>query len=121
MNAELKTGDVVLVDLNPSRGSEQFKQRPCVVIESEISPLKLVIVLPLTDASGKTHGRLFVSVPNSQQAGLGKPSVIDCYQIRAIDRVRIQKVLGSVDEEILDQVRVRLAAVLDIGPEHTKD
>lgn len=115
---DLKVGDVVQIDLKPSKGAEQFKERPCLVVEAEISPLKLIIVLPITDATGKTKGMLFVPIKDIEAAGLAKPSVIDCFQIRALDRIRIKKVLGHVEDDILDKVRQRLAAILDIGQEH---
>jgi mRNA interferase MazF len=118
---ELKAGHVVKVDLNPSKGAEQFKERPCVVIEADISPLKLIIILPITDASGKTKGKLFVPIQDLKKAGLGKASVVDCYQIHAVDRQRIKENLGTIGEDILDNIKQRLAAVLDIGSEHLLD
>ena len=98
---ELNDGSIVRVDLNPTRGSEQRKIRPCLVVECKASPLSLVLVMPITDAAGKRGKLLFLELDDLRRAGLDKSSVIDIYQIRAIDPIRIIKVLGAVSEEKL--------------------
>ncbi|MFO7866218.1 MAG: type II toxin-antitoxin system PemK/MazF family toxin [Candidatus Aminicenantes bacterium] len=49
MDKEIKRGDVVIVDLDPIRGSETGKTRPCVIIQSDIgnkySPVTIVAVI----------------------------------------------------------------------------
>lgn len=121
-SGELSVGDVVVVCLDPSVGMEQRKTRPCVVLESTISPLKLIIILPITDADGKTASkRIFVPIIDFSEAGLEKASVIDCFQIRAVDRSRIIKTVGAVSGGTMDSVRERLAKILDIGSEHIEE
>jgi mRNA interferase MazF len=109
-------GDVVLVALDPSKGREQQKTRPCLVV-SKTNPLGLVIVLPVTDGIGKTS-KLFVPIPDLRTAGLAKPSVVDTFQVRCLDPVRFKKSLGSVGDEVLHPVRSALAAVFAIDEEH---
>ncbi len=50
--------------------------------------------------------------------GLSKDSVIDCFQIRSISLERVAKHLGHAEPQILDDVKYRLALILDIGEEH---
>jgi len=119
----IEAGDIVRVQLNPTIGHEKQKERFCLVVEAGSSHLNLLVVLPITEDNGKRHGGLFVSITNLDHAGLSKPSVIDCYQIRAISTLRLQRynekiAIGRVGDEVLFEVRRRLASLLDIGEEH---
>jgi mRNA interferase MazF len=114
----VKCGDVVLVSLDPTIGSETKKTRPCLLIEAGRSPLNLVIALPITDNQSKRKSPIFVSIEDLPLAGLSKPSAIDCYQIRTMSVERISKRLGQVNESVMSEVKNRLAVVLDIGEEN---
>ena len=114
---KLKAGDVVYVNLDPAKGAEKNKVRPCLIVEAGTSSLPLVIVLPITEDNGR-RGRLFVQVGDYQKAGLSKPSVVDCYQIRCLDVARLETPVGEVTEDVLEKVRRTLAIILDIGEEH---
>jgi len=112
-------GDVVRVDLDPGKGKEQQKTRPALVV-SDTNPLGLVILLPITD-TGKKIGRLFVPVVDLKAAGLSKESVVDVFQIRCIDPVRLKGKLGAVDGGVMNKVRAALADVLGIDDEHVAE
>lgn len=114
----VRTGDVVLVALDPTLGSEMRKTRPCLLLEAGGSPLNLVIALPITDNTPPRSSPLFVPIADLSLAGLTKPSAVDCYQLRTVSLERIGKRLGSAGSETLDTVRSRLAVLLDIGEEH---
>lgn len=115
---KVRAGDVVLVNLDPTLGSEMRKTRPCLLIEAGGSPLSLVIALPITDNTTPRASPLFVPIADLALAGLTKPSAIDCYQLRTVSLERVARRLGSVGPEVLDTVRSRLAVLLDIGEEH---
>ena len=112
-----RPGDVVYVNLDPTKGAEKSKVRPCLVLEAGASPLPLVIVLPITEDNGR-RGRLFVPIGDYSGAGLAKPSAVDCYQIRCLDVERLDARVGEVTEDVLEKVRRTLAIILDIGKEH---
>lgn len=120
----IEVGDVVRVDLEPTKGHEKQKERYCVVVEKGNSHLNLIIILPITEDNGKRDSQFYIHIDNLKEAGLHKPSVIDCYQIRTISIERLIKnknktfKWGKVNENILFQVRQRLAWLLDIGEEH---
>lgn len=46
---KLDIGDIVNIDLNPVRGEEKNKIRPCIILQNQITPLRLVTVLPITE------------------------------------------------------------------------
>ena len=89
---EISQYEIVLVNLDPTVGSEIQKTRPCVVISpDEINHnLRTVVIAPMTtkNSSYPTH----VKVKHNNQAGW---VVFD--QIRTIDKVSIVKVLGNLN------------------------
>ena len=83
--------DIVLVRLNPTIGSEIQKTRPCIIISpDEMNVLKTVIVAPMT-----SKGFNFVFRPEIKFKG--KKGLVLLDQIRAIDKSRIVKVIGKID------------------------
>lgn len=116
----VRSGDVVLVCLDPTMGSEMKKTRPCLLVEAGNSPLNLVILLPIKDNSLGKRSSVYVPIDDLESAGLSKPSAVDCYQIRTISLERIVKRLGHVGEHIQAAVKERLAVILDIGEENLR-
>ena len=84
-------GDVFLVNLNPARGGEIRKSRPCVVVSPDElnAHLRTFIVAPLTTGS---HAYPF-RVP-CKFGGKSGHVVLD--QIRTVDRERLVKRLGAL-------------------------
>ena len=93
---ELKQYQIVLVNLDPTIGSEMKKTRPCVIISpNEMNKyLQTIVVAPMTSSSKSYPTR--VEVKHNKTKGW---IVLD--QIRTIDRQGIVKLLGAlVDKEI---------------------
>ena len=93
---ELKQYQIVLANLDPTVGSEIKKTRPCVIISpNEMNKyLQTIVVAPMTSSSKSYPTR--IEVKHNKTKGW---IVID--QIRTIDRQRIIKILGTlVDKEI---------------------
>lgn len=91
---EIKQYQIILVNLDPTIGSEIQKTRPCVVISpDELNDnLQTVVIAPLTSTSKKYPTR--VKIKHNNQEGW---IVID--QIRTIDKIRIVKNVGSLSEK----------------------
>lgn len=87
----VRRGDCFLVDLNPTRGGEIRKTRPCVVVSPDDLNVHLqtFIVAPLTTGG---HGYPF-RVPCRFQGRSGHV-VLD--QIRTVDRERLVRQLGRL-------------------------
>jgi len=93
---ELKQYQIVLVNLDPTVGSEMKKTRPCVIISpNEMNKyLQTIVVAPMTSSSKSYPTR--IEVKHNKTKGW---IVLD--QIRTIDRQRIIKIVGTlVDKEI---------------------
>jgi len=91
---------IVLVNLDPSIGSEIKKKRPCVIISpDEMNKfLRTIIVSPMTTKSKKYPTR--IEVKHDRKKGW---VVID--QIRTIDKQRIIKVLGRLSISEINEVK----------------
>ncbi|WP_027796189.1 type II toxin-antitoxin system PemK/MazF family toxin [Paraburkholderia acidipaludis] len=89
-------GEVWLVALDPTLGSEIQKTRPCVVISpSEMHDhLRTVIVAPMTSKGRPAPFRIPVTFKRKQ-------GLVLLDQVRAVDKVRLVKKEGSVPEETL--------------------
>jgi len=106
---EVKQYQIVLVNLDPTLGSEIQKTRTCVIISpNEINDnLRTVVIAPMTSTSRKYPTRVKVK-HNSQEGWV----VID--QIRTIDKIRIIKNFSSLtDKEIHECKRVIRETFID--------
>ncbi len=96
---------IFLANLDPVVGSEQGKTRPVLVIsEEKINQiLPVVNVLPITTRKpGRQVYPNEVLIP-AGTAGLEKDSLVLCYQIRTLDKRRLIKLIGSIDDNELEQ------------------
>lgn len=98
--------EVYQVNLDPVIGSEIAKSRPCVVISPDEMnrPLDTVIVAPLTSTLKGWPSRV------SSRFG-GKKGEIALDQMRAVDKRRLAKRLGELDEHTRAGVLATLTAM----------
>ncbi|MFN8268356.1 MAG: type II toxin-antitoxin system PemK/MazF family toxin [Chitinophagales bacterium] len=97
---EIKQYELVLVNLDPTIGSEIKKTRPCAVISpNEMNKyLQTIVVAPLTSSSKPYPTR--VEIKQTKTKGW---VVLD--QIRTVDRTRIIKKLGNLTTSEIDAVK----------------
>lgn len=95
----VKRGEIWLVALDPTIGSEIKKTRPCVIVSPmELNEhLRTVIVAPMTSKGFAAPFR----VPVTHSAIKGQ-IVLD--QIRAVDKTRLFKRVGSISGKTLSVV-----------------
>ncbi len=96
--------DVFLVNLDPTKGSEIKKTRPCLIISPDEMNrnIRTVIIAPMT-----TKGRLYPTRVACQFQGKTGRVVLD--QIRTIDKSRLVRKLGQLEGEARVQVLATLA------------
>jgi mRNA interferase MazF len=101
----IKRGDLLWVDLSPTKGSEQTGRRPVVVIQNDIGNevAPTVIIAPLTTRGFTKHYPINVHVPKGV-AGLSQHSTILLSQIRTIDKSRLGQKMGHLPASYLQQV-----------------
>jgi mRNA interferase MazF len=112
---EITRGDVVLCDLNPVVGTEQAGIRPVVVLQIDranaVSPH--TIIAPFTSKIRRALLPSHVFVP-AGIGGLNQDSVILCEQIRVVDKSRIIRVIGHLDDDYIKQLEVSLSTILGL-------
>jgi mRNA interferase MazF len=91
---------VVIVNLDPTVGSEIKKTRPCVIVSpNEMNKyLRTVTIVPVTSQSKVYPTRVEITLQGNQNW-----AVID--QIRTIDKSRITKTVGSLSDEESSQIK----------------
>lgn len=92
-------GDIYLVNLDPTIGSEIQKTRPCVIISPpEIHDyLRTALIAPMTTGSRPAPFRVPVDFQN--KSGLILPE-----QIRVVDKACLVKKVGELDPETLGKL-----------------
>lgn len=92
--------NIVLVNLDPTQGSEMKKTRPCVVLSpNEMNKyLKTIVVAPMTSSSKPYPTRVEI---NHETAN----GWIAIDQIRTIDRIRIIKRFGALSTKEIKEVK----------------
>ena len=106
---ELKQYQIVLVNLDPTVGSEIKKTRPCVIISpDEMNKfLQTIVIAPMTSSVKNYPTRVNVKHNNTK-------GQIALDQIRTVDRQRILKIFGVLDlKEIADLKNVLRETYVD--------
>jgi mRNA interferase MazF len=111
-------GMVIDVNLDPAKGSETGKIRPCVIVTNNTynARVPVIQVVPLTAWSERKADIItnVVIVPSTNN-GLSKKSVADCLQTRPIDhRARLVTVRGELEYEIMEKLDDALRFVFDL-------
>ena len=111
----ISRGEIWMVNLDPTIGSEIRKTRPVVVVSSDaVGKLPIRLVAPLTEwkdyfAQNVWHVKL---VPDKMN-GLAKPSAVDTLQVRGVDTQRFLQKIGGVQAEVLRSIVGAIAAVIE--------
>lgn len=105
-----KRGEIYWIELDPTRGTEIRKTRPCLIIsnneQNEIS--RRVMAVPLTSRK---------LPPSSFHVDLvlkSKSAKILPEQMRVVDKSRIKGYYGKVSSEVLKKVARAIHIILDL-------
>jgi len=95
----VKRGEIWLINLDPTIGSEIKKARPCVIASPiELNEhLRTVIVAPMTSKGFAAPFRIPLT-------HAGKKGLILLDQIRAVDKIRLTKKMGTVSPKTLSSM-----------------
>ena len=103
---ELKQYQIVLINLDPTIGSEMKKTRPCVIISpDEMNKyLQTIVIAPMTSSSKSYPTR--VEVKHNKTKGW---VVLD--QIRTIDRKRVVKCFDTLSEKEILKIKTTIQEI----------
>ena len=112
---EIKRGDVTLVNFEPVKGSEQGGVRPSLIIQNDLfnrySPT--TIVAPITSKLFKKEYPTNVLI-KKEDSKLSRDSTILLNQVKTIDKSRIMKRIGLLDNFTMNKVDRAIKVSLDL-------
>lgn len=106
--------DIRWVDLEPTRGAETRKQRPCVVVSADLvnQQSRTVIVAPLLP--NHKDWPFVVNLKPTAQNGLDKPRHINLKQMRAVDVSRISNRQGGLEASYRPAIEAAVRLIFDV-------
>jgi mRNA interferase MazF len=114
----IKRGMIIDVNLNPTKGSETGKIRPCVVVTNNTynERVPVIQIVPITEWNEKKARILTnVEIEPTEENNLTKLSIADCLQTRPIDyRMQLVRVRGKINETDLQKIDSALKKVFDL-------
>lgn len=110
MSVSPKRGEVWWVQLDPTRGSEIRKTRPCAVLTADVlnERRRTVVVVPLS-TSPQESPPLLIAL-----SSVGAPAVAVLDQVRAVAKERFRERLGVLTESELDSLEDGLREILEL-------
>lgn len=110
-----RRGEVYLVNLDPTIGSEIARTRPCVIISNDVGNQYAgrVIVAPLTTGGTDRVYPFEVLIP-AGTAGVTQTSKVALDQIRTIDKRRLGRYVGTLDDTIMRALNLAIRRSLAI-------
>lgn len=99
MVAYPRRDEIWLIRLDPSRGSEIKKTRPCLIVSPDEmnEPLQTVLVAPMTTTLRNYPTRVMLTFR-------GKTGQIALDQLRAVDRERLIRRLGTIPPKATSEI-----------------
>lgn len=98
---EIKRGDIIRVQLDDNKGSEQGGERPAVVIQNDIgNKYSPTLIVAFMTSKVKKHMPTHITC-SPKDTGLPLESTILFEQIRTIDKIRVISKIGRIKENLL--------------------
>jgi mRNA interferase MazF len=115
----MKRGDIYLANLAPRSGSEQQGRRPVLIVShnafNQTQTWRSIIVIPISTSLSQAKRSLTV-IPIPQGMGnLSANSFALCHQVTTLDRSKLEKLIGSLPSEIMDEIEQGLKAAMDLS------
>jgi mRNA interferase MazF len=113
MNKFPGRGEIWLVNWNPARGSEQAGKRPALIIQNDIGNKNAsTTIVAAISTSVKLYPMNVKIEPH--ESGLHHLSIVKTSQILTIGKIRLEKKLGQLSEEKMEEVNQAIKLSLDL-------
>ncbi len=106
-------GGVYEVKPDPSIGKEIQKQRPCVIVSSNIfnDNSGLCVVCPITEGINLPADSIHIAVSKGE-GGATKDCIVLCDQMKSVDQDRIIEKRGELTRETMQKIDKGLRQIL---------
>lgn len=108
----MKKGEIWLVEIPPTNGHEQSGLRPVLVL----SPIEanVAIIIPFTSNMSALRFPHTLEIHPTASNGLNAISVALVFQIRAIDKKRLQRKVGALSSDLVEQIDTMIRHMLSL-------
>lgn len=121
-SSNIKRGDIYYADLSPVVGSEQGGMRPVLIVQNNVgnrfSPT--VIAAAITSQLNKAKLPTHIEI-EARTYGLSKDSVVLLEQVRTLDKRRLRKKMGRLDESVMERVDDAIAVSFGLRTENEQE
>lgn len=113
----MRRGDVWLINVDPTVGSESRKTRPAVIVNDDaIGTLPLKVIVPIMEWQPRyAVAPWLVRLAPDPENGLDKSSAADAFQTRSVSQTRFVRQLGKVSARTIQDISKALALLLAIA------
>ena len=101
---EIKRGQIYYADLSPVKGSEQGGYRPVLIIQNDVGNKYAPTVIAAVITSRHTKAKLPTHIWLNAECGLPKESMVECEQVRTLDKSRLKDFMGAVSDEVMREI-----------------
>lgn len=109
---EVRRGNIYYADLSGATGSEQNGIRPVLIIQNDtgnkFSPTVIVAAITSKEKRSDLPTHVYLSV----EFGLRESSIVMLEQIRTLDKSRLGRYVGSIDDKTMQSVEKALTISL---------
>ncbi len=105
----MRRGDICVIDLDPARGTEARKSRPAVIVSNDGANSTatrlgrgVVTVVPVTSNVERVYP--FQVLLPASATGLVVDSKAQAEQVRSVDVERVQRRVGAVPPDLMNQL-----------------
>ena len=109
-------GDIYFADMEPHIGSEQGGTRPVVVLQNDVGN-RYAPTLIVATVTSRTEKKRYqpTHVLIAHNTAFEKPSVVQLEQIFTIDKSRIQRFLGRLTQDEMQEIEKGVVSSLDLN------
>ncbi|MBI2122146.1 MAG: type II toxin-antitoxin system PemK/MazF family toxin [Candidatus Sungbacteria bacterium] len=108
----MKKGEIWLVEIPGIDGHEQRGFRPAIFIAD--TKTGVAIIIPCTSNLQALRFPFTIRIESSRSNGLNELSVALVLQLRAIDKKRLLRKIGQLDNSVLKELDVVIRNLLDL-------
>jgi mRNA interferase MazF len=114
---DIRRGDIVWVNCDPSVGVEPRKIRTCVVVSNDIANRygQAITIVPTQAYTKERAGRAYMVDLRRPRSPLREARVANCSMIMTYDRSRIVRVEARLSEAAIAEIERALRVHLDLG------
>ena len=113
---KFQRGDIYFVRLDSSTGSEQNGTRPAVILQNDVGN-RYAPTLIVATVTSRTEKKKYqpTHVLIAHNTAFEKPSVVHLEQIFTIDKSRVQRFLGRLTQDEMQEIEKGVVSSLDLN------